>query len=144
MAAIAHYRVVAAAALVAALIPDLAAAAPSAASSEAYGIYAQFTRDGVRVAFGPLAEVEGRAPSAYDDRMAAALAHQIVPIVAGGIPTPSLFVDAADFASHVASKGHRIGSISARWRISARSLPATAALSSTVSSSSAASSATRS
>ncbi len=114
MAPVAHYRVVAAAALLAALFPDLAPAAPpSAASSAAYGIYAQFTQDGVRVTFGPLAEIEGRAPPAYDERLPAAQVDQIVPIGAGGVPTPSLFVDAADFTSHVASKGHRIGSISA-------------------------------
>ena len=93
--------------------PARAGSPPPAAASTAYGIYAQFRRDGSTVSFGPLAEIAGRAPPAYDDTVAAGHVHETVPIVAGPLPAPSLFVDAADFTSHVASGGFGVASISA-------------------------------
>jgi hypothetical protein len=105
--------VVAGLALVAVLFPLAARAGPPAAASAAYGIYAEFRQDGNTVPFGPLAEIAGAAPPAYADRVAAARVQEVVPIVAGALPAPSLFVDAALFASHVASRGFGIDAISA-------------------------------
>jgi hypothetical protein len=104
-------RLAVAAAALAGLLPGMAAA--GAASSAAYGIYAQFRQDGNAVEFGPLAASAGNAPPAYEERAAAENVRQVVPLVAGGSVTPSLFVDAARFASHVASKGFGVDSISA-------------------------------
>jgi hypothetical protein len=90
-----------------------AAGPPSAASSEAYGIYAQFHRNGNVVTLGPLADIRGKLPPPYEDRVVVGRVRQVVPIVAGPMPVPSFFVDAADFASHVASSGFAVDSISA-------------------------------
>jgi hypothetical protein len=92
--------------LFAAFIPVASSAGPpSAASSAAYGIYAEFSQDGNVVSFGPLAQITGSAPPPYHDTVAAAQVHQILPIVEGPLPIPSLFVNAIDFTSHVASSG---------------------------------------
>ncbi len=101
----------------AAFIPVAATAGPpsaapaSAASSAAYGIYAEFHQDGNVVPFGPLAQIAGSAPPPYHDIVAAAQVRQIVPIVEGPLPIPSLFVNAADFTSHVASNGFGVDAI---------------------------------
>ncbi len=95
---------------------------PSAASSAAYGIYAQFTQDGNSVSFGPIAQIEGSAPPAYDETVAAAPVHQIVPLVAGSIVTPSMFINAADFESHVASKGFGVDSVSSEAKTLIKSI----------------------
>lgn len=91
-----------------------AAETPSALgpSSAAFGIYAKITDHGNMVTFGPLAEVDGTIPPAYNKAVAAAPVHQIVPLLAGNGVTPSLFINAADFESHVASKGFGVDTVS--------------------------------
>ncbi len=81
-------------------------------SSAAYGIYAQVTDHGNTVTVGPIAEVDGSIPPAYDKSVAAAPVHRIVPLLAGNGVTPSLFINAADFESHVASKGFGVDTVS--------------------------------
>jgi hypothetical protein len=104
----------AAAGLVAGSVPGMATASPpSAAPSAAYGIYAEFRQDGNMVPFGPLAQIAGRAPPPYHDTVAAAQVRKVVPIVAGSRPITSLFVNAGDFESHVASNGFGVDTISA-------------------------------
>jgi hypothetical protein len=84
----------------------------SAASSQAYGISAEFTSGGNTVSLEPVANIEGSAPPAYDDTVAADNFHQIVPLTEGNAPVPSLFVNGVDFRSHVASAGFGVDSIS--------------------------------
>jgi hypothetical protein len=104
--------ITAAAAAFSVLFAPAAQAGPAAASG-AYGIYAEFRQDGNVVPFGPLAEIARTAPPAYADRLATARVQEAVPIVAGGRPAPSLFVDAALLASHVASRGFGVDAIAA-------------------------------
>lgn len=81
-------------------------------SSTAYGIYAAITERGNTVTFGPVADVEGNIPPAYNKSVAAAPVHRIVPLLSGSSVTPSLFIDAADFESHVASEGFGVDAVS--------------------------------
>jgi hypothetical protein len=100
-------------ALLAGLFPGLVTAGPaSAASSAAYGIEAQFGPNNNMVVFEPLAEIEGSAPPPYDDTVAAKVHNQVVPIVGGVGPQPSLFLYSAAFTSHVASSGLVMNGIS--------------------------------
>jgi hypothetical protein len=102
-----------AAPFVAALLGGSAFAEPPLGpGSAAYGIYAQITERGHTVTLGPIAEIARHLPPAYDRAVVAAPVHRIVPLIAGKPVTPSLFVNTADFESHVASKGFGIDFVS--------------------------------
>ncbi|HEY1260814.1 MAG TPA: hypothetical protein VGF34_16315 [Stellaceae bacterium] len=85
---------------------------PLGPGSTAYGIYVQITEHRNAVTLGPIAEIARNLPPAYDKAVVAAPVHRIVPLIAGKTVTPSLFLNAADFESHVASKGFGIDFVS--------------------------------
>ncbi len=91
----------------------------SAAASEAFGISASFTSQGMSTSLGPVAEVAGSAPPAYSKTKTIASYDQSIavpPLVPGGIVHPivaQFTADAQGITSHVASGGIQIDFVTA-------------------------------
>ncbi|MBV9755871.1 MAG: hypothetical protein JO047_02345, partial [Alphaproteobacteria bacterium] len=86
--------------------------AGSAAYSAAFGLGAHFKSEGVATRLGRIAFVQGSAPPAYSRSAAAPGVSKTLAIVPDTFPTPTLFVNAINVRSHVASRGIEIDSIS--------------------------------
>jgi hypothetical protein len=84
----------------------------SASSSTAYGVAAHFVAKGISTGLGPLDPVAGNAPPGYIKTIDLSNVRQVVHLTEGSV-VPTLAVSAGQLASHVASAGIAVDSVSA-------------------------------
>jgi hypothetical protein len=110
------------------LVTLATAGTASATSSGAYGIEANFLWKKTKTGLGPVGQVSGAAPPAYNKSDSIGPFQQTVPLLPLATPVPALTVNTTSIKSHVSSNGISIDNASAEGDASVKGLSLSLAL----------------